>query len=116
MSSAGLCSLYSTFDRLPVIELLRPVTGWDMDWSEGLTTGRRILTWRQAFNAREGLTPDDFRLPKRFDEPLATGPAAGHHVPFALLREKYYEAMGWDPNTGTPLAQTLADLQIATDS
>jgi aldehyde:ferredoxin oxidoreductase len=113
MSSAGLCSLYSTFDRLPVVELLRPVTGWDMDWSEGLTAGRRILTLRQAFNTREGLTPDDFRLPKRFEEPLAAGPAAGHHVPFALLREKYYEAMGWDPKTGTPHPQTLADLQIA---
>ncbi len=43
MSSAGLCSLVSTFDRIPVVELLRPVTGWDIDWSEGLTIGKRDL-------------------------------------------------------------------------
>jgi aldehyde:ferredoxin oxidoreductase len=112
MSSAGLCSLYATFDQIPVVELLRPVTGWDMDWSEGLTTGRRILTWRQGFNVREGLSPADYELPRRFYEPLAVGPAAGHRIPFDLLREKYYEAMGWDPKTGAPLPQTLADLGL----
>ena len=113
MSSAGICSLFSTFDRIPVVELLRPVTGWDMDWSEGLTIGRRILTWRQAFNAREGLTPDDYRLPKRFHEALETGPAAGREVPFELLRKNYFLAMGWDPLTGEPYPDTLASLSIA---
>ena len=113
MSSAGICSLFSTFDRIPVVELLRPVTGWDMDWSEGLTIGRRILTWRQAFNAREGLTPDDYRLPKRFHEALETGPAAGREVPFELLRKNYFLAMGWDPLTGEPYPDTLASLGIA---
>ncbi len=112
LSSAGLCSLYSTFDRLPVVELLRPVTGWDMDWEEGLRAGRRILTLRQAFNHREGVTPDLLSLPKRFDGPLSAGPAAGHEVPFALLRENYYKAMGWDPTTGEPLPQTLGELHI----
>ncbi len=112
LSSAGLCSLYSTFDRLPVVELLRPVTGWDMDWDEGLKTGRRILTLRQAFNVREGVGLDDIRLPKRFDDPLGAGPAAGHEIPFTLLRESYYKAMGWDPTTGRPLPQTLVELHI----
>jgi len=64
LSSAGLCALYAQFDTPPVVELLRPVTGWDIDWAEGLKAGRRILTLRQAFNYREGLTPDAYRLPK----------------------------------------------------
>ena len=34
LSSAGLCSLYAQFDAPPVVELLRPVTGWDMDCEE----------------------------------------------------------------------------------
>jgi aldehyde:ferredoxin oxidoreductase len=112
MSSAGLCSLFSTFDRIPVVELLRPVTGWDIGWSEGLTIGRRILTWRQAFNAREGLTPDDYRLPTRFLEALSAGPAAGQAVPFELLRKNYFLAMGWDPTSGEPHPETLASLGI----
>ncbi len=112
LSSAGLCALYSQFDSPPVVELLRPVTGWDMDWSEGLKAGRRILTMRQAFNIREGLGPDHFQFPKRFDEPLAAGPAVGHQVPFTEMRKEYYLAMGWDPETGKPLPETLADLGL----
>jgi aldehyde:ferredoxin oxidoreductase len=112
LSSAGLCALYAQFYTPPVVELLRPVTGWDMDWSEGIKAGKRILTLRQAFNIREGLGPDDFRLPKRFEAPLGAGPAAGHDIPFAVLRENYFAAMGWDPQTGRPTPQTLADLDI----
>ncbi len=112
LSSAGLCSLYSQFDAPPVVELLRPVTGWDMDWEEGLRAGRRILTLRQAFNIREGLGPDHFRLPKRFEDPLSAGPAAGNDVPFERMREDYFAAMGWDRKTGIPLPETLADLDI----
>ncbi|MFH0915963.1 MAG: aldehyde ferredoxin oxidoreductase family protein [bacterium] len=112
LSSAGLCALYAQFYTPPVVELLRPVTGWDMDWSEGIKKGKRILTLRQAFNVREGLDPNVFRLPKRFDEPLSAGPAAGHDIPFAVLRENYFTAMGWDPDTGAPLPETLRDLDL----
>ncbi len=112
LSSAGLCALYAQFYTPPVVELLRPVTGWDMDWSEGLKVGRRILTLRQAFNHREGLAPDEFRLPKRFETPLTVGPASGQDIPFTRLREKYFEAMGWDPQTGGALPETLAELGI----
>lgn len=113
LSSAGLCSLYAQFDNPPTVELLRPVTGWDMDWTEGLEIGRRILTLRQAFNVKQGLRPDNYRFPERFQESLAAGPAAGAPVPpFEELREQYYEAMGWDADTGAPLPQTLADLGL----
>lgn len=112
LSSAGLCSLYSQFDTPPVVELLRPVTGWDMDWEEGLTAGRRILTRRQLFNLREGLGPRDFTLPKRFANPVEAGPTAGNQVPFEQMRADYYAAMGWDRDTGVPSAQTLAALGV----
>lgn len=112
MSSAGLCSLYSQFDAPPVVDLLGPVAGWDIDWQEGLTAGRRILTWRQLFNIREGLGPQDFRLPKRFDGPVGAGPTAGNLVPFDALRADYFQAMGWDRETGRPLPETLTELGI----
>ena len=66
--------------------------------AEGLEAGKRILTLRQAFNVREGLGPDDFRFPKRFEEPLSAGPAAGHDIPFEEMRRNYFRAMGWDPD------------------
>jgi aldehyde:ferredoxin oxidoreductase len=112
LSSSGLCGLFGQFYTPPVVELMRPVTGWDMDWREGLEIGRRILTLRQAFNAREGLRPEDFRLPKRFETPLSLGPAAGQSAPFETLRSHYFEAMGWDPKTGKALPDTLTELGI----
>jgi aldehyde:ferredoxin oxidoreductase len=113
LSSAGLCGLYAQFYSPPVVELIAPVTGWDVDWAEGIRTAKRILTARQAFNSREGIDMETFHLPKRFLEPLVAGPAAGGTPPpFETLREGYYAAMGWDVKTGAPSTQTLAALGI----
>jgi len=113
LSSAGLCGFYMMFDTPPAVELLHAITGWDIDWDEIINTGKRILTLRQAFNVREGLKPEDYQLPKRFEQALAAGPAAGHeNIPFYQLREYYFQALGWDPKTGRPLPETLADLGL----
>lgn len=113
LSSGGLCGLYAQFYAPPVVELIAPVTGWDIDWSEGLTIGKRINTLRQAFNTREGVDVREFRLPKRFENPLVAGPAAGvTPPPFELLRQYYFAAMGWDKETGAPSRDTLAALGI----
>lgn len=113
LTSAGLCNLYAHFYCPPVVELLSPITGWDMDWEEGLSTGRRILTMRQLFNIRQGVGADAFRLPKRVEAGLSAGPAAGQEIPFEDLKGNYYEAMGWDRETGEPSAETLAELGIS---
>jgi aldehyde:ferredoxin oxidoreductase len=114
LSSAGLCGLYAQFYAPPVVELIAPVTGWDIDWAEGLAAGKRINTLRQAFNVREGVDMRTFRLPKRFLNPLAAGPAAGNTPPdFEMLQQGYFEAMGWDKETGAPKQETLAALGIS---
>jgi aldehyde:ferredoxin oxidoreductase len=114
LSSAGLCGLYAQFYAPPVVELIAPVTGWDIDWAEGLAAGKRINTLRQAFNVREGVDMRTFRLPKRFLNPLAAGPAAGNTPPdFEMLQQGYFEAMGWDKETGAPKKETLAALGIS---
>ncbi len=113
LTCGGICALYTTFLPVPVVELLAPLTGWDMDWAEGLKTGRRILTLRQAFNASEGITPDKFKMPKRIaTEPLKVGPGAGKSLDFETGKKSYFEAMGWDIKTGKPSAKTLADLGL----
>lgn len=112
LSSAGLCNLYAHFYAPPIVELLGPVTGWDMDWEEGLEIGRRILTMRQIFNVRQGVKPDAFRLPKRFEAALSAGPAAGQSIPFEDLKASYFAAMGWDVQTGKPDAATVERLGV----
>ena len=95
-----------------MVELLAPLTGWDMNWAEGLKAGRRILTLRQAFNAREGITPDLFKLPKRVTVPQKVGPATGAVIDYDRLKKGYFEAMGWDIKTGKPGAKPLAELGL----
>lgn len=112
-NAAGMCALYTVGSSVPLAELIAGVTGWDFGWEEGLRTGHRILTLRQAFNAREGLTPDRFRLPRRIQEELLkVGPCAGVRIDFETLRNSYFEAMGWDIRSGRPYPDTLRSLGL----
>jgi len=106
LNAAGLCSLYTVATTPPPIaELIAGACDWDFGWDEALAAGRRILTLRQAFNAREGLTPDQFELPKRI--------ASTAKVDFAALRNGYFTEMGWDLKSGKPSKESLAALGLA---
>ena len=106
LNAAGLCSLYTVATAPPPIaDLIAGACGWDFSWDEAMAAGRRILTLRQSFNAREGLTPDQFELPKRI--------ASTSKVDFAALRNGYFAEMGWDPKTGKPSKESLAALGLA---
>lgn len=112
VSSGGLCALYTIQFAIPIVELIRPVTGWNIDWNEGLKIGKRILTLRQAFNAREGIKPSDFKFPERLTKPMSIGMAAGIRVDFDTLKKGYFEAMGWNIDDGKPRRETLKELGI----
>lgn len=115
IDAAGLCALYNIGTAPPpVAELIAGVTGWDFGWKEALQTGRRILTLRQMFNVREGLTPDKFQLPKRLmEEQLSTGTLVNRKIDFTALRGGYFTAMGWDTKTGKPNKKALTELGLA---
>jgi aldehyde:ferredoxin oxidoreductase len=89
----------------PIAELIAGAGGWDFGWEEALLAGRRILTLRQAFNAREGLTPDKFELPKRI--------ASSVKIDYSALRDGYFSEMGWDLKTGKPSKKALADAGLS---
>jgi aldehyde:ferredoxin oxidoreductase len=86
-----------------------------VDGEELQATARRIVLAKRAFNAREGWTRDDDRLPERFlSEPLqvASGRTAAL-TPDRLdaMIEGYYAARGLDAD-GLPTAEQLADLHV----
>jgi len=112
ITSSGLCTLAALFIVVPVAEFMAAVTGWDFSLAEGLKAGQRILTLRQAFNAREGLLPEDFRLPQRAAEPAPAGPAARAKIDWDALKVSYFNAMWWDIKTGKPYPKTLIDLGL----
>jgi aldehyde:ferredoxin oxidoreductase len=95
--------------------LLSAATGWKIDYSEMLKYGERVWNLIRMFNVREGITrTDDSAIPKRFKEPLPSGPAKGHKITdedFNKLLDWYYEARGWDKN-GIPTKTKLTELGL----
>jgi aldehyde:ferredoxin oxidoreductase len=115
-NAAGVCMIvigdaYNKFDEL--LEGFRTITGWDITKEELLKTGRRIEMMRQAFNAREGVkTPWKHHDRMLGRPPKKVGPRAGATLDPAELAKEYYEAMGWDTQTGKPGKQALLDVGL----
>jgi aldehyde:ferredoxin oxidoreductase len=95
--------------------MVKAVTGWDVTVDELVTVGMRRLNLLRTFNAREGFTRKDDRLPKKFFVPLkGEGPTAGvaiTHEELESALDEYYKIAGWS-NNGIPTAATLKKLDI----
>jgi len=113
-TSTGMCKFILFQSDFPLIEFIAAVTGWDFNLAEAKATGKRIQALRQMFNIREGIEPKELRLPQRVTIPATMGPYKDVPQDFELLRSQYYEAMGWDAETGHPTKSTLKELGLDT--
>jgi aldehyde:ferredoxin oxidoreductase len=117
IDGAGLCNfgLMLGVDRFPMFEYLDAATGWHKSADEYMEIGRRIQTLRQLFNLRQGIEPAALKLPGKTigDPPLQQGPLKGRNLDVYAWRKTYWQALGWDPETGHPLAETLDQLGLA---
>jgi aldehyde:ferredoxin oxidoreductase len=116
MNGAGTCLFGPLTGPLPVIEYLNAVTGWNFGPEDYYRVGERILSLRKAFNVREGIRPQDQRLQERAlgRPPLSKGPLKGAAVDAEGLEEAFFRAVGWDPATGGPTREQMAELGIDT--
>jgi len=98
------------------LDFLNHVTGWDMSMNEMMTVGERRLNMFRIFNAREGLTREADKLPKKFFKALkGEGPTAGialSEQEIESAKDVYYNLAGWT-NEGVPTSETLEKLDIA---
>jgi aldehyde:ferredoxin oxidoreductase len=92
------------------------VTGIPMDGALLDKRGAAIVNLSKAFNIREGWTRADDHPPERFFKEAHTkGPAKGvtlEEKGYQKLLSGYYEARGWDKETGIPTDETLKDLGL----
>jgi aldehyde:ferredoxin oxidoreductase len=103
MDSLILCKfLRGVFTDLfaEAADLLGQVTGWDVNAQELHTTTQRIVTAKKLYNIREGWTPEEDTLPKRFlSQGLPDGASSGAMLPGERLQamiQAYYAARRWD--------------------
>ena len=110
-----LC-LFVPYGINEVAEAFSAATGWNTGPIEMLRVGERVLTMARLFNIREGFSAADDNLPNRFFQPKRNGVLSDRHYDrdeIQWAKSYYYSLMGWDPATGVPTPERMADLGIA---
>ena len=111
-NQAGFCT-FASFLMEPSAKnrYLDAVIGESTTDDERLKTGLRSFTIRSAFNLREGLRRKDYTISERNigRPPLTDGPLSGVTIDTKKLGDNFYEAMGWDVETGVPSKAFLED-------
>ena len=109
----GICA-FCCPNRELTVQATNAVTGWDLDLRGAAHIGRRIVNLLRVFNLRHGLNPALERPSVRYAETPKDGPIKGRPIRpfFDFMVRTYYETMGWDPETGRPLPQTLKSLGL----
>lgn len=100
-NSVGLCEFAYVFQKYPLSELIKAVVGWDLNVDEMIKTGVRIQTLRQVFTLREGVDIINNKLPERSVD-----------VDYLADYKGLCEKLGWNPENGYPLKETLDDLGL----
>lgn len=111
--SLGVCR-FCIGDFNLELECLNAVTGWDVTIPEAMDVGLRIINQLRLFNFRHGLTKQMEAPSSRYSSTPTDGPAQGISIQphWEAIRQNYYQHMGWDPETGRPLPETLERLGL----
>lgn len=95
-------------------EILKAVTGFEIDEIEFKRIGERIYNLERMFNVREGFSRADDMLPERFFEPLPYGQTKFHTLTkkeYIKSLEEYYMLRGWNLE-GEPTFDKASELNL----
>lgn len=110
----GLCMFSTLFGPYPLFDLIEAQTTWKLTSKEAITTGLRIQALRQAFTIREGVILAENELPGRVvgEPPDKKGPTKGITIEYRQFYRDFCEEVGWNPENGYPLKNTLEELDL----
>lgn len=113
LDSLGICRFITEHPEL-TMACVNAVTGWNLTLDDALTIGRRAINTLRVFCFRHGLDPATEAPSPRYGSAPSDGPAEGRTVEpyFDWMKRHYFQLMGWDPETGTPLPHTLESLGL----
>jgi aldehyde:ferredoxin oxidoreductase len=120
LNTIGVCQFvwgpsWHLYGPSQLVDMVRAVTGWNVSLWELMKAGERSLNMMRAFNAREGLTSAEDKLPPKLFQPLTGGRSDGIAVTeaeMATALPTYYAMCGWDAE-GRPTRAKLEELGIA---
>ena len=81
-----------------------------------MDTGERVYNLQKMFNVREGITRKDDYLPKRVHKipefGMYSAATESEIKNYQQMLEEYYEARGWNQETGLPTKEKLQQLGL----
>lgn len=110
-NSAIIC-IFANVDPQMQVDLINAACGYEWTLDDMMKSGERGWTLKRAINNRMGLTAANDKLPKALLEPHNEGGAAGFVPDIRGLLNAYYEARGWDLESGRPSKEKLLELGL----
>lgn len=108
-NSIVMC-IFANSDPEMQAKLINAACGYNWSVEEMMRCGERGWNIKRAINNRMGLTAANDKLPKAMLEPFPDGGSAGFVPDIKAMLAAYYRTRGWDPATGKPSREKLAEL------
>ncbi|HSJ88773.1 MAG TPA: aldehyde ferredoxin oxidoreductase family protein [Anaerolineales bacterium] len=110
-NSIVMCIFANTDPELQV-KLINAACGLDWNLEDMMRCGERGWNIKRAINNRMGLTAANDKLPKAMLQPFPDGGSAGYVPDIQGMLYAYYQARGWDVDTGKPSREKLLELGL----
>ena len=120
--SIGACKFHNyataAFNPETYAKITSYATGINITPSELMEIGERVFNLERCFNVREGIRRKDDSIPKRLCLVPTFGPSsqdskrATSKEELDAMLDEYYQARGWEKETGIPSEQKLRELGL----
>ncbi len=110
-NSLVMC-IFANAEPKMIVQLINAACGLEWTIDDMMKAGERAWNLKRAINNRMGLTAANDRLPKVLLEPFPDGNSAGFVPDLQGMLRAYYEARGWDKETGKPSREKLVELGL----
>ncbi len=110
MFNAMVMCIFANVEPNEQVGLINAACGLDWETGDMMKAGERAWNLKRAINNRMGLTRANDKLPKALLEPFPDGGSAGFVPDLEAMLIAYYDARGWDTETGKPSREKLSEL------
>lgn len=110
--NAVVMCLFANVDPQEQVALINAACGLEWTVADMMKAGERGWNLKRAINNRMGLNADNDKLPKALLAPFPDGGSAGFTPDLEGMLFAYYEARGWDLDTGKPTREKLTELGL----
>ncbi len=112
VDNALVMCIFANVEAQEKVDLINAACGLDWSVADMMKFGERSWNLKRVINNRLGLDAQNDRLPKALLTPFPDGGSAGFVPDVHAMLQAYYEARGWDVDTGKPTPEKLTELGL----